>query len=275
MPPKKIANQDAGKCSCQCLSKFLGAFPTILTVTIIATVGFAIKAITGMYAYDIIYNIVQKPLEGIVQGLPGILLLMFIAQVFWVIGIHGNQMVKPIREPLLLAAIAVNTEAFEAGKEVPNIITMPFWDMYMSMGGSGVTIGLLIAILIAGKREDMRQITKLSLAPGIFNINEPVIFGMPIILNPILAIPFYSDPDYYRLGGLYCYIHRFCSKSGCDGTVANAANRQCLLSYSRRHRCSGHTNHLYFIIDHYLFAIRYRNESFNERSGIKGEAYVN
>ena len=108
---------------------------------------------------------------------------------FWVIGIHGNQMVKPIREPLLLAAIAVNTEAFEAGKEVPNIITMPFWDMYMSMGGSGVTIGLLIAILIVGKREDMRQITKLSLAPGIFNINEPVIFGMPIMLNPILAIP--------------------------------------------------------------------------------------
>ena len=101
---------------------------------------------------------------------------------------------KPIREPLLLAAIAVNTEAFEAGKEVPNIITMPFWDMYMSMGGSGVTIGLLIAILIAGKREDMRQITKLSLAPGIFNINEPVIFGMPIMLNPILAIPFILTP---------------------------------------------------------------------------------
>jgi PTS system cellobiose-specific IIC component len=175
-------------------ASFSALFPTIFTVTIIATAGFAIKALTGMYAYDIIYNVVQRPLEGIVQGLPGILLLMFIAQVFWVIGIHGNQMVKPIREPLLLAAIAVNTEAFEAGKEVPNIITMPFWDMYMSMGGSGVTIGLLIAILIVGKREDMRQITKLSLAPGIFNINEPVIFGMPIMLNPILAIPFILTP---------------------------------------------------------------------------------
>ena len=111
---------------------FSALFPTILTVAIIATAGFVIKAVTGMYAYDIIYNIVQRPLEGIVQGLPGILLLMFIAQVFWVIGIHGNQMVKPVREPLLLAAIAVNTEAFEAGKEIPNIITMPFWDMYMS-----------------------------------------------------------------------------------------------------------------------------------------------
>lgn len=175
-------------------SSFSALFPTILTVTIIATAGFAIKAITGLYAYDIIYNVVQRPLEGVVQGLPGILLLMFISQVFWVIGIHGNQMIKPIREPLLLAAIAVNTEAFEAGKEIPNIITMPFWDMYMSMGGSGVTIGLLIAILLVGKREDMRQITKLSLAPGIFNINEPVIFGMPIMLNPILAIPFILTP---------------------------------------------------------------------------------
>lgn len=173
---------------------FSALFPTILTVAIIATTGFVIKAVTGMYAYDIIYNIVQRPLEGIVQGLPGILLLMFIAQVFWVIGIHGNQMVKPVREPLLLAAIAVNTEAFEAGKEIPNIITMPFWDMYMSMGGSGVTIGLLIAILLVSKRDDMREITKLSLAPGIFNINEPVIFGMPIMLNPILAIPFIATP---------------------------------------------------------------------------------
>lgn len=175
-------------------ASFSALFPTILTVTAVASIGFAIKSFTGMYAYDIIYNLVQKPLEGIVQGLPGILLLMFIAQVFWVIGIHGNQMIKPVREPLLLAAIAVNTDAFNAGKELPNIITMPFWDMYMSMGGSGVTIGLLVAILLVSKREDMRQITKLSLAPGIFNINEPVIFGMPIMLNPILAIPFILTP---------------------------------------------------------------------------------
>lgn len=173
---------------------FSSLIPTIFTVAIIAVFGFVVKAITGMYAYDIIYNVVQKPLEHIVQGLPGLLILMLIAQIFWVIGIHGNQMIKPIREPLLLAAIAVNTEAFEAGKEVPNIITMPFWDMYMSMGGSGVTIGLLIAIFLVGKREDMKEIAKLSAAPGIFNINEPVIFGMPIMLNPILAIPFILTP---------------------------------------------------------------------------------
>lgn len=175
-------------------ASFSALIPTVLTVSIIAALGFAILSLTGMYAYDIVYTIVQQPLEGIIQGLPGLLALMLIAQIFWVIGIHGNQMVKPIREPLLLGAIAVNTEAFNAGKELPNIITMPFWDMYMSMGGSGVTISLLIAIFIVTKRKDYLQIAKLSAAPGLFNINEPLIFGLPIMLNPILAIPFIITP---------------------------------------------------------------------------------
>lgn len=173
---------------------FSALIPTILTITIIASAGFAILRITGMYLYDIIYTIVQAPLESVMQGLPGVLILMFVAQFFWVIGIHGNQMIKPIREPLLLASIAVNTDAFNAGKEIPNIINMPFWDMYMNIGGSGVTIGLLFAIFIVGKRDDMKEIAKLSMGPSIFNINEPVIFGMPIMLNPILAIPFIVTP---------------------------------------------------------------------------------
>jgi len=173
---------------------FSALIPAVITITSFGVLGFVVEKVTGMYLYDIIYTIVQKPLESVMQGLPGILTLMLVAQVFWVIGIHGNQIIKPIREPLLLAAIAANTEAFNAGLEIPNIITMPFWDMYMSFGGSGCTIGLLIAILIVGKRDDMREITKLSLAPGVFNINEPVIFGMPIMLNPILAIPFIATP---------------------------------------------------------------------------------
>ncbi|PAC67172.1 PTS lactose transporter subunit IIC, partial [Enterobacter cloacae] len=87
-----------------------------------------------------------------------------------------------------------NMTAFQEGKEIPNIITMPFWDVYMSIGGSGVTIGLLIAIFIAGRREEMRSIAKLSSGPGLFNINEPVIFGLPVMLNPVMAIPFIVTP---------------------------------------------------------------------------------
>ncbi len=175
-------------------ASFSALIPSIITTTLIATFGFIFHQTTGMYLYDAVYQVVQQPLERVVQSLPGILLLMFVAQLFWVIGIHGNQMIKPIREPLLLGAITVNMSAFEQGKEVPNIITMPFWDVYMSIGGSGVAIGLLISVMIGTKRKEMKEIAKLSIGPGLFNINEPVIFGMPIMLNPILAIPFIITP---------------------------------------------------------------------------------
>ncbi|CAL8901213.1 Permease IIC component [Bacillus pumilus] len=175
-------------------TSFSSLFPSIITITIISSFGFAFHRLTGIYLHEAVYNVVQRPLESVVQGLPGILTLMFVAQFFWVIGIHGNQMIKPIREPLLLGSIAVNMTAFQEGKEIPNIITMPFWDVYMSIGGSGVTIGLLIAIFIAGRREEMRSIAKLSSGPGLFNINEPVIFGLPVMLNPVMAIPFIVTP---------------------------------------------------------------------------------
>lgn len=175
-------------------ASFSALIPAIITTSFIATCGFVFFKLTGMYLYDAIYMVIQQPLESVIQSLPGLLILMFFAQLFWVIGIHGNQMVKPIREPLLLGAIMVNMNDFNQGIEPTNIITMPFWDVYMSIGGSGCTIGLLIAVYIAIRRKDMREITKLSTGPGIFNINEPIIFGMPIMLNPILAIPFIITP---------------------------------------------------------------------------------
>lgn len=192
---------------------FSSLFPGTLTVAIFSTIGFAFNKLTGIYLYDAIYKVVQEPLMGIIQGLPGILLLMFVAQVFWVIGIHGNQMIKPIREPLLIAAITANADAFASGQPLPNVITMPFWDMYMSFGGSGCTLGLLIAILLISKRDDMRAITKLSLPCAIFNINEPVIFGMPIMLNPILAIPFIITPLVTGTIGYFATVSGFAAKA--------------------------------------------------------------
>lgn len=192
---------------------FSDLVPTVLIIALMAIFGFVIQAVTGMYAFEIIYSLVQRPLEGLIQGLPGVLLLMLLAQIFWVIGIHGMQMVKPIREPLLLGAIAVNTAAFQAGETVPNIINMPFWDIFMTFGGSGATLGLLIAIFLVSKREDYRQVAKLSFIPGIFNINEPLIYGLPIMLNPILAIPFIITPLITGTIGYFAISIGFAAKS--------------------------------------------------------------
>lgn len=172
-------------------------FPSMLTIIVMSAFNFVVTQVTGMTLYEIIYTTLQKPLEAVMQGLPGLLILMLVAQLFWVIGIHGNQIIKPVREPLLNAAILANTDLVNSGNYARgdlNIINMSFWDVYMSIGGSGVTIGLIIAIFIFSKREDYKGIAKLSLAPGVFNINETMTFGLPIMLNPIMAIPFVITP---------------------------------------------------------------------------------
>ena len=140
------------------------------------------------------------------QGLPGLLILMFVAQAFWCIGIHGNQIIKPVRDPLLNAAILANTDLVAQGiHDVSqlNIINMSFWDTYMSLGGSGCTLGLVIAILLLSRREDYRAIAKLEAAPAVFEINEPMIFGLPVVLNPLLAVPFILTP---LVTGTFAYI---------------------------------------------------------------------
>ena len=122
---------------------------------------------------------------------------MFVAQIFWCVGIHGNQIIKPIRDPLLNAAILANTEIVSQPNYNPadlNIVSMSFWDTYGNIGGSGCVIGLLIACLLFSKREDYKQVAKLSIAPNVFNISETLHFGLPIMLNPLLMIPFIITP---------------------------------------------------------------------------------
>jgi len=93
------------------------------------------------------------------------------------------------------AAIDANVAAISAGKVAPYIVNKPFFDAFVNMGGSGTTIALIIAIfIIARKNKQYNTVGKLSAAPGLFNINEPLLFGLPIVLNPILFIPFILTP---------------------------------------------------------------------------------
>lgn len=88
-----------------------------------------------------------------------------------------------------------NLAAYTAGKEIPHIISKPFMEIYtVGMGGTGMTLAIVISILLFMKSKQMKQISKLGLAPGIFNVNEPVIFGLPIVMNPIIIIPWVIAP---------------------------------------------------------------------------------
>ena len=133
---------------------FAVLFPGMLTALIFGVIGFVFQKLTGQYVPDFITATLQAPMEGIMQHPAGVIVLALICQAFWMVGIHGSQMIGVVRN----------------------------------------TIGLIVAIFLFSKREDNKAIAKLSAVPAIFGINEPMIFGMPIVLNPLLAIPFVLAP---------------------------------------------------------------------------------
>lgn len=169
-------------------------FPSLLTILIVSAIGMVFEMITGMTIFNAIVSFIQRPLSNVLTGLPGYIFLVFMTTLLWCFGIHGTQTLKAIYEPILLAAFAENEAAYAAGTAIPNIINTPFMSCFSTITGAGITGGLVIAILLFSKREDYRAIAKLEIPCAIFNINEPLVFGLPIVMNPILAIPFMLSP---------------------------------------------------------------------------------
>lgn len=164
--------------------------PIFIIITAFSVGGCLFNTFTGNYLNVWIYNIIQLPLQALANTTGGILVLALVNQLFWFLGIHGGMVIEGVRGPLSAAGLAENISAVQAGGVVTNILTRGFWTSFVVVGGGGITLSLLIAIFIFSKREDHKSIAKFSLIPGICGINEPVVFGLPLVLNPIFAIPF-------------------------------------------------------------------------------------
>ena len=164
--------------------------PIFIIITAFSVGGCLFNTFTGNYLNVWIYNIIQLPLQALANTTGGILVLALANQLFWFLGIHGGMVIEGVRGPLSAAGLAENISAVQAGGVATNILTRGFWSSFVVVGGGGITLSLLIAIFIFSKREDHKSIAKFSLIPGICGINEPVVFGLPLVLNPIFAIPF-------------------------------------------------------------------------------------
>ena len=164
--------------------------PIFIIITVFSVAGCLFNAYTGNYINVWIYNIIQVPLQALANTTVGIVILSLVNQIFWFLGIHGGMVIEGVRGPLSAAGIAENISAVQAGGVATNILTRGFWTSFVVVGGGGITLSLLIAIFLFSKREDHKSIAKFSLIPGICGINEPVVFGLPLVLNPIFAIPF-------------------------------------------------------------------------------------
>lgn len=164
--------------------------PVFFIIVISAVFGTLFHLATGSYINEFIYNVVQAPLSAAVQSSAGVITLAIVSQLFWFLGIHGGLVVEPIRSPISAAGLAENIAAVQAGLEATQPLTRGLWTVFVVVGGAGLTLSLIFAILAFSKREDHRAIAKLSLLPGICGIGEPMVFGLPLVLNPVFAIPF-------------------------------------------------------------------------------------
>lgn len=174
---------------------FAKLIPGMLTVVIFAIVGLLIRiAADGQFLTDLINKYLGIPLSNITDTLPSAILIALFIHGLWFVGLHGANIALPFTGTMFTNLGAQNAEMIQNGAPLDqlHVLAGPFFDAFIFMGGSGVIIGLLIAIAIAGKRR--RDMLALGLAPAVFNISEPVIFGLPIVLNPIFGIPFVIAP---------------------------------------------------------------------------------
>lgn len=150
--------------------------------------------------HDLMMIVLGGPLGLLGNNIFGTVIAILLNSLFWFVGIHGGNVVNSILNPIWLMNSDANRLVFQADKlaELPHIITAQFMDNFVYMGGGGATIGLVIVIAIISRRKRASKITKamapLTLTPGLFNINEPAMFGLPIVMNVSLIIPFILAP---------------------------------------------------------------------------------
>jgi PTS system cellobiose-specific IIC component len=191
---------------------FTALIPAILIITVtmilegIASLGF------GDDLISLIYTWIGIPLQGLSDSFGGIMVSVFLVHFLWFFGVHGATIVSGIMTGVWTANYLDNEEVFQslisefgsaaAAKshftiaEHPelHIVTQQFYDNMITITGSGCTIGIVLYCVFMAKSEQYKALGKIAVGPGIFNINEPILFGIPIVMNPIMAIPFIVAP---------------------------------------------------------------------------------
>jgi len=162
----------------------------VLLVTIILATTFNNSRFESFH--NVIYTLIQTPLQGLGLSLPAYLSMQILSTLLMFLGIHGNTIFATF-SPITMVAGAQNLEALASGTDLPNIITSSF-GVFIQPGGIGATLGLTFLLLFRSKSKRLRTLGKLAIVPALFGINEPLIFGIPIMLNPLLFIPYILNP---------------------------------------------------------------------------------
>lgn len=164
---------------------FESLIPAFFTLVAVCIFNYIMTLTPFGNVHSVIGEMIQKPLLVIGTGLPALLISQGLSQLLWFFGLHGDNLVGAVMEPILTTAGMENLAAYESGKSLPYIITQQFASLFVVIA----FISLVIAIVIVARSNRLKEVGKLSLLPACFCISEPIVFGLPIVMNVILVIP--------------------------------------------------------------------------------------
>lgn len=164
----------------------------VMLVFFLINVGFSLTPFGN--AFDFVFKFLQSPLMSLGNTLGAVLIAMGFQHFFWFFGINGGSIVGSIMQPILTPLSVENLSAFQAGTALPNLVNQQFYDLFTTLGGAGSTLSMLLAMLIVCRSDRIKKLSGISFIPALFGINEPIIFGLPVVLNPIILIPFLLTP---------------------------------------------------------------------------------
>ncbi|WP_439425356.1 PTS sugar transporter subunit IIC [Oenococcus alcoholitolerans] len=173
---------------------FSALIPFALVIIIFNFVRIIFELTSFGSVQNFIFSNLQAPLTSLGASLPATIIVLLMEGFLWSFGIHGANVVGSVMTPIWLSLTAQNAAAFAAGKAIPNIVNYQFYNNFIKIGGSGATFGLCLLLLFFAKSKQFKALGRLAIGPEIFTINEPIIFGLPIVLNPLMVIPFILTP---------------------------------------------------------------------------------
>ncbi|MBK4768620.1 MAG: PTS cellobiose transporter subunit IIC [Pantoea sp. Morm] len=173
---------------------FLALVPGFCVLAVVLLLRLAVEASPFQDINNLIATVIGLPMHHVGGTLPGMIFSVLLIGILWTLGLHGDAIVLVFIQPVWLSNMSENLEAFQHNQPIPHIFTQQFYDLWIAPGGTGALLGLVIFMLIRARSRQMKQLGKIAAPAALFNISEPLVFGIPLVMNPYLFLPFILTP---------------------------------------------------------------------------------
>ncbi|WP_040979525.1 PTS cellobiose transporter subunit IIC [Oceanobacillus jeddahense] len=173
---------------------FTALIPGAVIISVVWGIDLLLTGVWGLSLHEIVGAVLREPLQMLGSSFWGAMVAIILIHLLWSFGIHGISVVASVMAPIWYSLTEQNVAAQQAGEELPHIVGQPYMAIWWAVGGSGMALALTLLFLFMAKSKHLKGLGRGSAGAAFFNISEPVIFGAPIVMNPLLIVPFILAP---------------------------------------------------------------------------------